>query len=114
MGNFTSRNGKLLTDNQLKKMWSTTFVKLGFTRTEILSLYSVFREIALVSPDCVAYDEMLMALRTENTHFSRSLFQSFMMSKRSRSHNKVYFKDFVKSVWNFCSLPMDHMGMCTV
>ena len=109
MGAITSRDPKILTQRQLKEMWRSTFSKLDMTRADVQELYQFFREMAVVSPDSMSYEELLMALRTENSHFNRTLYKSFLMSKKSRKSNKVFFKDFVKSIWHFCSLSKEHM-----
>ena len=100
----------MLSDRQLKQMWRTIFFKLQLEREDVVKLYSIFLEITVLRLHSMSYSEMILAIRAEDSHFSRTLFNNFLISEQSRSSRAVCFKDFVKSVWHYCSLSKHHMG----
>ncbi len=94
-------------EKKIPKEWFRQFYALKLTRSEIRRLYDLFRKIDMDRSGSIDIVEMLTFLDIENTSFNHRVFSVFDMNKSGR----VDFREFVLSLWNYCTLGNATLGM---
>ena len=93
----------------LKKIpprWLADFKELRITDSDVEKCFKVYRKIDADGSGAVSIEEMLIYLEIEPTAFSRRVFSIFDLNKSG----KVDFREFVLSMWNYCTLSNATLG----
>jgi hypothetical protein len=91
------------------RSYDLRFAGLSLTKSEINRIYEVFRAIDLDGSGTIKLMELFVRIRVEPTPFSVRAFQ--LVDKDGSGH--LDFSEFVKAVWNFCTLTGHSFGMKT-
>ena len=83
--------------------WRSDFEALQFKEQDIGRLYRIYNKIDGDKSGLIDYMEMLSFLDIERTPFSKRVFTMF----DEDGSGKLDFKEFVMSLWNYCTLGKD-------
>ncbi len=97
MGNCSSIEA--YDDVKIKK-YQNQYEALQLRQTDVTKLLSVFRKIDVNGGGSVELAELLVHINLDKTNFTKSV---FLLFDRDGS-GELDFREFVFSVWNFCTL----------
>jgi Ca2+-binding EF-hand superfamily protein len=80
--------------------WMELFASLRLTKDEVRKLYSIFCKVDLDGSGSVDTVELLTLLDIERTRFTEQIFAVF----DNDGSGKVDFREFVISLWNYCTI----------
>lgn len=83
------------------------FAAMKLTKTDVAQLYKIFRKVDFDSSGSVDIVEMLTLLDVERTRFTEHVFTVF----DSDGSGKIDFREFVLSVWNYCTIGQSSLGI---
>ena len=86
------------------------FAAMRLTRNEVIQLHNLFKKVDFDKSGTVDIVELLTLLNVERTRFTEQLFKVF----DSDGSGKIDFKEFVLSVWNYCTISPSSLGKCTI
>lgn len=84
----------------LPESWLKIFKALGLRYGEIRKLHKVFRNMDEDSDGLLSVGDILSILNIERTRFTERIFEVF----DSRRTGVFDFREFVLSLWNYCTL----------
>lgn len=87
-------------EKKIPAEWMTQFFALKLTKSELLKFFRIFRRIDVDSTGTIEVEELLNFLDLEYTSFNKRAFSVF----DANGSGKVDFREFVLSVWNYCTL----------
>lgn len=80
--------------------WMELFIALKLTRSDIRKMYKMYKTVDLDDSGSVDTVELLTLLDIERTRFTEHIFTIF----DSDGSGKVDFREFVLSLWNYCTI----------
>ena len=89
--------------------WRSDFDALQFKEQDIGRLYRIYNLIDADKSGLIDYVEMLTYLSIERTAFSKRVFTMF----DDDGSGKLDFREFVMSLWNYCTLSKDTLVVFT-
>lgn len=90
----------LYTDNPQLRPFKAQFDALLLSCTDVGQLYDLFNTIDTDRSGCVSVRELFANLSTEATYFRDRVFTLF----DDDGSGKIDFREFVLSLWNYCTL----------
>lgn len=87
-------------EKKIPKGWYRQFLALKLSKSEVKQLFKIYRKIDSDNSGSIDIIEMLTYLDIENTTFNQRVFSIFDMNRSG----KVDFREFVLSLWNYCTL----------
>eukprot|EP01032_Pedospumella_encystans_P023264 gene23264-26333_t len=96
-------------DSEVPKSWMDLFAAMRLTRNEVIQLHNLFKKVDFDKSGTVDIVELLTLLSVERTRFTEQLFKVF----DSDGSGKIDFKEFVLSVWNYCTISPSSLDMFT-
>ena len=95
-------------DSEVPKSWMDLFAAMRLTRNEVIQLHNLFKKVDFDKSGTVDIVELLTLLSVERTRFTEQLFKVF----DSDGSGKIDFREFVLSVWNYCTISPSSLGKC--
>lgn len=86
--------------------WKAQFAALKIYDADVEKFFKVYRQIDTDNSGAVNIDEMMIYFDIEPTNFCKRIFSVFDMN----NSGKVDFREFVLSMWNYCSLSDATLG----
>lgn len=80
--------------------WTQLFTSLKLSRSDVNQLYKMFCKVDLDGSGSVDTVELLTLLDIERTRFTEQIFAVF----DNDGSGKVDFREFVMSLWNYCTI----------
>lgn len=93
-------------DNEVPKSWMELFAAMRLTKNEVIQLHKTFKKVDFDKSGSVDIVELLTLLCVERTRFTEQLFKVF----DSDSSGKIDFREFVLSIWNYCTISPSSLG----
>jgi Ca2+-binding EF-hand superfamily protein len=93
-------------EKKIPKGWYRQFLALKLSKSEVKQLFKIYRKIDSDNSGSIDIIEMLTYLDIENTTFNQRVFSIFDMNRSG----KVDFREFVLSLWNYCTLGNATLG----
>ena len=103
-------NAPQIPEKCLPQSWIKIFTALKLKNKDIRKLHKVFRNLDLDADGFVDVGDVLSALAIERTKFTERIFAVF----DSKQTCKINFKEFVLSLWNYCTLGKGSLSKCLV
>jgi hypothetical protein len=82
------------------------FQAMQFSQYEIRRLYNIFHQADMDGSGSIALAELLTHIDMERTAFTVKIFSIFDDDKSG----EIDFKEFVMSLWNYCTLTKSTLG----
>lgn len=93
-------------ERRIPPEWYQQFVALKMTKSEMAKLLRVYKKIDVDGSGTVDLPELFVFLNIEHTPFTERVFNIFDMN----GTGKVDFREFVLSLWNYCTLSKATLG----
>lgn len=93
-------------EEELPAGWLELFNSFKMTKREILQLQRIFRKVDIDGSGSVDTVELLTLLDIERTRFTEQIFTCF----DSDGSGTVDFREFVMSLWNYCTVGQASLG----
>lgn len=93
-------------EGQIPKDWMEQFAVLRLSKNDVKRLFRAYNKIDCDHSGSVELNELFAFLNIENTKFTERVFRIFDMNHT----NQVDFREFVMSLWNYCSLGKATLG----
>jgi Ca2+-binding EF-hand superfamily protein len=93
-------------DGKIPESWMELFASMKLTKREVAQMYDIFKKVDLDDSGCVDIVELLTLLDVERTVFTEHVFTVF----DADGSGKVDFKEFVLSIWNYCTIGTASLG----
>ena len=91
---------------QIPKSWMDLFAAMRLTKVDVAKFHKIFNKIDFNSSGSVDLVELLTLLDVERTRFTEHVFTLF----DSDGSGKIDFKEFVLTVWNYCTIGPASLG----
>jgi serine/threonine-protein phosphatase 2B regulatory subunit len=84
------------------------FKAMQFSKGEIRKLFDIFRAVDADASGSIALSELLAHINLDRTPFTQKIFSIFDDDRSG----EIDFKEFVMSLWNYCTLTKNTLGEC--
>jgi len=102
---FSSEFNRIYSHNDNVYRCKSDFELLGIYEEDAGKMYKTFLAIDNDASNEIAVSELCYHIKHEENNFTKRIFNSFDSDKS----NYINFKEFVLSLWNFCTLTEDTM-----
>lgn len=86
--------------------WNAQFSALQLTKNELERLYKIFCRVDVDGSGSIALAELLAHIDVERTKFTERTFSIF----DEDGSGEIDFREFVLSMWNYCTLTKATLG----
>jgi serine/threonine-protein phosphatase 2B regulatory subunit len=87
-------------EKKIPQDWLAQFQALKLSRSELTKFLNIYKTIDRDKKGSITLQELLIFLQVEDTSFTNRAFSVF----DSNGSGKVDFREFVLSLWNYCTL----------
>ena len=87
--------------------WMKQFEAMQLTKNEIRTMFKIFSRVDFDKSGSIALAELLAHIDLDRTRFTERIFSIF----DADGSGEIDFREFVLSLWNYCTLTKATLGM---
>jgi hypothetical protein len=88
------------------KEWNKQFKVMQLSKNELRKMYKIYVKVDVDKSGTIGLPELLAHIDLERTRFTEKIFSIFDTDKSG----EIDFKEFVLSLWNYCTLTKATLG----